>query len=297
MRFTQSALSRCAAGLFLSMSFALNAQAETAMSILENTVTTVEAQLDGRVGVVIRQIGQDELWSWRGDERFVMTSTFKVPLCGAILAAAEKGQLHLEQEIAIHPSDLIPHAPVTEQHLDAPMSIADLCLATIDMSDNTAANLLIETLGGPEAVTAFFRSIGDNESRLDRYEPELNLAAEGDLRDTTTPLAMAETLEALLFGDQLSNHSRALLADWMGKGGVTATLLRDKLPQGWTIYDKSGGGSNSRSLIAVATSADETPWVISIYLADMEQDFSTRTQALQSIAAAVANVIKNELQD
>lgn len=156
MRFTQSALSRCAAGLLLSMSFALTAQAETALEALEQTVSAVEEQLSGRVGVVIRQAGQDPLWSWRGDERFVMTSTFKVPLCGAVLAAADQDHLDLEQKIEIKPSDLIPHAPVTEQHLDAPMAIADLCMATIDMSDNTAANLLIKALGGPEKVTDFF---------------------------------------------------------------------------------------------------------------------------------------------
>lgn len=293
MRFTQSALSRCAAGLLLSMSFALTAQAETALEALEQTVSAVEEQLSGRVGVVIRQAGQDPLWSWRGDERFVMTSTFKVPLCGAVLAAADQDHLDLEQKIEIKPSDLIPHAPVTEQHLDAPMAIADLCMATIDMSDNTAANLLIKALGGPEKVTDFFRSLGDSESRLDRYEPELNLAAESDLRDTTTPLAMAHTLETLLIEDFLAANSRALLGEWMGKGGVTATLLRDKLPEGWTVYDKSGGGSDSRSLIAVAATAGESPWVISIYLADMEHDFTTRNSALQRIAAAVAKVIKN----
>lgn len=293
MRLTQSALSRCAAGLLLSMSFALNAQAETALTTLEQTITAVEKQLDGRVGIVLRQVGHDELWSWRSDERFVMASTFKAPLCGAVLAAADQGQLRLEQDIEVKPSDLVPYAPVTEQHLNAPMAIADLCMATIDMSDNTAANLLIKALGGPEAVTQFFRSLGDNDSRLDRYEPELNLADEGDLRDTTTPLAMAQTLETLLFTDHLSDHSRALLGDWMSKGGVTATLLRDKLPDGWTVYDKSGGGNNSRNLIAVATSPSEIPWVISIYMADMEHDFATRNNALQSIAAAVAEVIKN----
>jgi len=293
MRFTQSALSRCAAGLLLSMYFPLTAQAETALEALEQAVTAVEEQLDGRVGVVMRQVGHDELWSWRSDERFVMASTFKAPLCGAILAAADRGQLRLEKEIEIKPSDLVPYAPVTEQHLDEPMAITDLCVATIDMSDNTAANLLIKALGGPEAVTQFFRSLGDNESRLDRYEPELNLAAEGDLRDTTTPRAMAQTLETLLFTDHLSEGSRALLGDWMRKGGVTATLLRDKLPDGWTVYDKSGGGDNSRNLIAVATSPSETPWVISIYMADMEHDFATRNSALQRIAAAVAEAIKN----
>ncbi|MBX8827736.1 serine hydrolase, partial [Ochrobactrum sp. SFR4] len=126
---------------------------------------------------------------------------------GAVLAAADQDHLDLEQKIEIKPSDLIPHAPVTEQHLDAPMAIADLCMATIDMSDNTAANLLIKALGGPEKVTDFFRSLGDSESRLDRYEPELNLSAESDLRDTTTPLAMAHTLETLLIEDFLAANS------------------------------------------------------------------------------------------
>lgn len=292
MRFTQSALSRCAAGLLLGMTFVCSAHAQTAVAALEETVATIKAELDGRVGVVLRRAGQEPLWSWRGDERFVMTSTFKVPLCGAVLGAVEQGQLRLDQDIEIRPADLVVHAPVTEQHLDAPMAIAELCMATIDMSDNTAANLLIRELGGPQAVTDFFRHLGDGESRLDRYEPELNIAAEGDLRDTTTPLAMAEMLERLVLGDHLSPASRAILGEWMSHGGVTATLLRDKLPQDWAVYDKSGGGNDSRSLIAIVTTAAQTPWDITIYMADMEHDFATRNSALQRLATAVAEVIQ-----
>lgn len=87
------------------------------------------------------------------------------------------------------------YAPVTEKHVDGTMNIGVLCLASIDQSDNTAAHLVIKSPGGPNAVTSSLRGFGDPISRLHRYEPDLSLAKKDDLRDTTTPQAMADLLE------------------------------------------------------------------------------------------------------
>ena len=173
------------------------------------------------------------------------------------------------------------------------MSLADLCLAAIDLSDNTAANMLLDHIGGPQAVTEFFRQTGDEVSRLDRREPELNEFVPGDPRDTTTPAAMTKMLRGLLLGNVLSPSSREQLVEWMSIGGVTSNLLRADASKDWLILDKSGSGSHPRNIIAVVVPEGGAPWVVSIFISDVDADFETRNTALQQIGGAVMSVIRN----
>ena len=137
------------------------AQAEDATARLAETVRGLEERLDARIGVFIRDSGSDWQWGHREDERFLMASTFKSVLCGAVLEQAEQGALALDEPVEIRAADILSYAPVTETRQGGTMTIGELCLATADMSDNTAANLLLARLGGPQAVTAFLRGIGD----------------------------------------------------------------------------------------------------------------------------------------
>ncbi len=270
---------------------ALPALAQTPQNTLRETVQSVEDTLDARVGLVIRRIGTDWSWSHRGDERVLMTSTFKALLCGAILARADAGTLDLDETLAITPSDLQDYAPVTEARVGTFMSISDLCLATIDLSDNIAANLLIDRLGGPDAVTEFLRSMADEVGRLDRREPELNTASADGMWDTSTPDAMASSLETLLLGDVLSLPSRAQLREWMDLGGVTGGLLRAYVPDTWDVADKSGASANSRSLIAMVSPDEGAPYFVAIYISDAEVGFVRRNAALIELSAAVADLL------
>ncbi|WP_371999087.1 class A beta-lactamase [Tistrella mobilis] len=285
------------AGLALGLLLATPALAETpkthmAETRLADTVSRIEDQLDARIGLVLHDTGRGWSWDHRADERFLMNSTVKMPICGAILAGVDAGRISLDETLPIRRADLLSYAPVTEPRAGTAMSIADLCFATLDQSDNTAANLLIARLGGPAAVTQFFRSIGDPVSRLDRLEPDLNSAPPGDPRDTTSPAAMAATMETLLLGHGLTPASRAQLTEWMRHGGVTGALLRKSAPADWQIADKSGAGDTTRNLVALITPPDRAPWIAAIYLADAETDFATRNKALAEIGAAVVAVIK-----
>jgi beta-lactamase class A len=148
------------------------------------------------------------------DERFVMCSTFKASLAACILARVDKNQTRLDELIAYGPDDLLEYAPVAKQNLEkGAMSMADMCEAVVELSDNTCANALLARVGGPSALTAFWRSIGDVVSRLDHNEPELNRSPPGDPHDT--PAAMASNLRSLIFGNVLSLNSRERLTDWM----------------------------------------------------------------------------------
>jgi len=291
MRLTASSMSQMAAGFALGLSLAGASLAETPVEALAATVAQIESQFDSRVGITIVDTGSDFTWSHRDDERFLMNSAVKVPICGAVLARADVGNLALSQKLPVQQSDLVDYAPVAERHVGGDMTIAELCLAAIDQSDNTAANLLIDHLGGPQVVTGYFRDLGDPVSRLDRYEPALNSFAPGDPRDTTTPAAFAESLRRMLLGDALSPASRNQLAEWMRHGGVTGKLLRRDAPAGWRILDKSGSGSHNRNIVAVINPDDAAPWIVTIFLSDMDADFATRDAALQRIGSDVVALI------
>jgi beta-lactamase class A len=196
----------------------------------------MEQRLGGRLGV----------WSssglvWRADERFLMCSTFKGLLAGAVLAKVDAGTENLERMIPYGPADLLEYAPVTRAHVsEGRLPVHTLCEAAVEVSDNTAANLLLAATGGPAALTGFIRTLGDGVTRLDRNEPTLNVA-DGE-KDTTSPKAIAASYGRLVLGEKLKPASKALLADWMVKGTTGTTKLRARLPEGWRAGDKTGNG-------------------------------------------------------
>ncbi len=191
----------------LAMLLAPPLQAET----VADAARAVEAHYGGRVGVMLRAPGGDPLAEWRADERFPVSSTVKVPLCGAVLARVDGGKKQMGQLLSYATRDLVEYSPVTEVYAGTGMTVADLCAAAITLSDNSAANFLLATLGGPEGFTGFLRVIGDWTTRLDRRETALNAGLPGDPRDTTTPAAITSTLATLLFSGVLSPASRTQL--------------------------------------------------------------------------------------
>ncbi len=244
----------------------------------------------GRIGVSAVNTANDVWIHYRAEERFPVTSTFKVIAVAAILKLSVKDANLLQQIIKYAESDLVSWSPVTEKNVSEGMSIAALCAATIQYSDNTAANLLMKVLGGPEAVTQFARSIGDDTFRLDRWETELNSAIPEDLRDTTTPKAMARSLRQLVLGDVLPEAQRTQLQNWL-KGNTTGDAsIRASVPKDWTVADKTGGGAyGTTNDIAVLWPPKGAPIVVAIYFTHNTQDAPSRKDV---IAAATALLIK-----
>ncbi|MGD9620446.1 MAG: class A beta-lactamase [Mycolicibacterium sp.] len=201
----------------------------------------MERQYGLTIGLSATDLRSGRRLAHRADERFAMCSTFKAYAAAAVLRSSERGELALTDTVAIEPDDILAHSPVTERQVGSSMTLADLCRAALQQSDNAAANALLRVLGGPWAITEFARSIGDEESRLDRWEPELNSAVPGDLRDTTTPAAIGLGFRNLLAGDALELSGRQQLEDWM-RGNETSSM-RAGLPAGWTTADKTGGGA------------------------------------------------------
>jgi beta-lactamase class A len=245
----------------------------------------IETRLDLRVGLFVIDIGSGRVLGYRQDERFAMASTFKTLACAAALAS---GEAVLSRTTRIEKADLRPHSPVTEMRVGESLSTRDLCAITLRTSDNAAANAILTSIGGPPALTRFLRSSGDDTTRLDRYEPELNAATPGDPRDTTTPRAMAETLQRLLMGGALAPGARAQLEDWMAANAVADRLLRAVLPNGWSIADRSGaGGNGTRGVIALVRRPTGAPLVVAIYMDGRSHPLETRDAAIAEIGAAI----------
>ncbi|QOG16388.1 MULTISPECIES: class A beta-lactamase [Bradyrhizobium] len=207
-----------------------------------------ERESGGRIGLYAENLATGARLAWRADERFVMCSTFKASLAACVLARVDRGDEQLAAMIPYGQADLLDYAPVAKQNLAAgKMSVTDMCKAIVELSDNTCANLLLARVGGPAALTAFWRSLGDATSRLDHNEPELNRSPPGDPRDTTTPAAMAGNLKRLIVGEALSPASRAQLTEWMVNCKTGANRLRGGLPAGWKIGDKTGNNGRDAS--------------------------------------------------
>lgn len=277
------------ATLVLAANLISPAGAET----VTDTAARLEAELGGRVGVVLQELGAAPVAEYRADERFPLASTFKALVCGAVLARVDAGEEDLARIIAYGPEVLVVYSPVAEKYAGQGMTVGNLCEATITLSDNTAGNLLLDSIGGPKGLTEFLRETGDTVTRLDRWEPELNEALSGDVRDTTTPRAMLATMERLLFSDLLTSASRAQLEGWMIADQVADQLIRASLPEGWTIGDKTGAGERgSRSIVAVIRPPHGGPWLATIYLTGNEADMKTHNRAIAKIGAAMVETIK-----
>jgi beta-lactamase class A len=233
----------------------------------EELMKTLERRTGGRIGVYARNLDTGAQIAWRADERFVMCSTFKASLAACVLSRVDKGQETLGRVVHYTKADLAEYAPTTTAHVAAGgLPVGELCKAAVELSDNTAANLLLAQIGGPAALTAFWRSIGDTTSRLDHNEPMLNRSPPGDPHDTTTPRAMAENLQRMVLGKALSPASRERLTDWMIACSTGANRLRAGLPKAWMVGDKTGNnGKDAAGDIAVAWPKPGAPVLICVY--------------------------------
>jgi beta-lactamase class A len=268
-----------------------SAQTEDGFPGLRGAFARIEATCGGRLGVAVLDTGSGQRTGHRQDERFPLTSTFKVLLAGAVLARVDAGRDSLDRRIRFAKDDLVAWSPVTETAVGGDgMTLAALCEAIMTISDNTAANLLLRVTGGPEGLTAHLRSLGDDVTRLDRIETTLNEARPGDPRDTTTPAAMLETLRTLTLGTALSPASRGRLVGWMRANRTGDTRLRAKLPPSWQVADRTGGGGHNTSNVIGLLWPPEgrAPLVVTAYLTEGPAEGAVRDAALAEVGAAIA---------
>ena len=248
-------------------------------------LSAFEARHGGRLGFVAHDTGSNRLVAWRGDERFVYCSTFKLYLSAATLQRIQAGEERLDRAIPITAADMVSHAPVTEPALGSTLTTEQLMKAVVEVSDNPAANILIRELGGLDALRAWYRSIGDNSTTVDRLEPIMN-RLDGD-KDTITPVQSAANLHHLLVeaGSPLTPASRTRLMHWMFASPTGAARIKAGLPAGWQVAHKTGtGGYGPTNDIGIAYPRVGEPVVIAAYY--HATSASTETQRDAVIAAA-----------
>ncbi len=261
----------------------------------KRALAALEQKSGGRLGVCAIDTASGRTLMHRGDERFAMCSTFKLPLATAILQRADQGKLNLDTVVAYGKADMVPYAPVTEKNLaNGGMTIRELVEAAQTTSDNVAANLLLKQIGGPTGFTQFFRDIGDEVTRLDRFEPDMNGGGvAGDERDTTTPAAMAATVAKIFGKGLLADDSRALLTQWMIDTKTGLKRVRAGLPQDWKAGDKTGTAMDGKfgkyNDVAVAWPSDRAPIVVASYF-NVPQTSDAIEDRYQAVHAEVGRI-------
>ncbi|TDG09841.1 class A beta-lactamase [Paraburkholderia guartelaensis] len=299
-RFTMTVLGSAIAGVASQAFGATAGQAPEAgaapVDAVEKQLAAIEAQAGGRLGVAMLDTANGHVRGWRMHERFPMCSTFKVLLASAVLTRKDHGKEDLARKIVYSTAQVVSYSPVSGPRAgsgdNAGMTVAELCEAALTRSDNTAANLLLESIGGPPAITAFARSIGDPVTRLDRNETTLNEAIPGDPRDTTMPAAMVANLRELLLGERLSAASREQLIAWLVANKTGDARLRAGLPKDWRVGDKTGTGDHGTANdVAIVWPTGRAPILVTTYLTGaMHASSAQRDAAIARVGVWMASL-------
>jgi len=254
-------------------------------------LSALESSALGRLGVQILDTATGQEYGYRSDERFLMLSSFKLLASAFVLHRVDARLDSLERSIPYTRGDLVTWSPVTERQVErGRMTLAELCAATITTSDNTAANLILSSYGGPAALTAYARQLGDTVTRLDRTEPELNVPHPHEALDTTTPRAMLHTMHRVVLGDALSPKSRKLLQRWLVANTTGGRRLRAGLPTDWRVGDKTGTSQSDANDIGVAWPPGRRPLLVTAYLAESKKDGDVRETTLAAVGKLVYEI-------
>ncbi|HLW34195.1 MAG TPA: class A beta-lactamase [Chthoniobacterales bacterium] len=271
--------------LVLALEIAISAKASEPQ--LDKRIAQIEKQC--RIGLVAIDSATGRRIENRPNERFLMCSTFKLLAAAAVLQRVDRGDENLDRYVRYTQKDILAYAPVTKQHLaEGGMKLGALCEAAIEQSDNTAGNLLLQAIGGPPALTKFARSIGDDVTRFDRIEPELNIAKAGEELDTTSPRAMCGDVVRLITTDVLSEKSRNLLQGWLLKNETGEALIRAGVPRDWRVGDKTGrSGQGETNDVAILYVPNGVRIFVALYVDAPSVADDERSKILASVAREI----------
>ena len=280
-------------GITEKAAFSASADANQGTKNIQARLHELEVAAQGRLGVHIFDTASGQEYGYRSDERFMMLSSFKLLASALVLQRVDSGLESLERRIIVTKNDIIPWSPITEKNIGGVgMTLAQLCEATITTSDNAAANLILASYGGPASLTAFARQLGDNISRLDRTEPELNLKSADGLMDTTSPRAMLHSMKKVVLDDALSTRSRAYLQYWLLGNTTGGKRLKAGLPSAWKIGDKTGTNATDANDIGVIWPPERPPVLVAAYLADSQASSAVKETTIAAVGALAHDLLR-----
>ncbi len=269
------------------------AGADAPAASFQHEVRRIETASGGRLGVAVLDTASGARHGYREDERFPMCSTFKLLAAALVLARVDQGRERLDRRVEVRAQDIVDYSPATQPRIGgAPMTMAELCETAVTLSDNTAANLMLASFGGPRGLSAYLRTLGDDKTRLDRIEPQLNEATPGDPRDTTTPAAMLGSLHRIALGDALSPASREQMNRWLLANKTGDARLRALLPPGWRVGDKTGtGGHGTHNDVGVLwPPGGRAPLLVCGYLTGTTAPVAVRERTLAEVGRLAASL-------
>ncbi|MET3504105.1 class A beta-lactamase [Halalkalibacter oceani] len=261
---------------------------EKSESSMEDIFTQLEEEYEARLGIYALDTATGETVAYRSEERFIYASAHKPLAVGVLLQ--QKSIEELDELITYSPDDLVNYNPITENHVESGMTLKELSDASIRYSDNTAANLIFHEIGGPEGFKEGLRAVGDHVTEPENIEPELNHVEPGETRDTSTPEALATSLQEFALGDALPAEKQDLLIDWLKRNTTGDALIRAGVPEGWEVGDKTGAGAyGTRNDIAIIWPPGQEPIILAILSSKDEQDAAYDDEL---IARATEEVMK-----
>ncbi|OJE44106.1 class A beta-lactamase [Bacillus proteolyticus] len=259
--------------------------------ISNQSFVKLEKDYDAKLGIYALDTGTNQTVTYRSDERFAYASTHKALAVGALLQ--KKSIENLDQIIKYTSKDLVNYNPITEKYVDTGMTLKELADASIRYSDNTAQNLILKQLGGPSEFKKSLRDIGDTVTNPERFEPELNEVQPGDTRDTSTPKALATSLQAYALGDILSIEKRNFLIDLMKRNTTGDNLIRAGVPGEWEVADKTGSGSyGTRNDIAIIWPPNKKPIILAILSNHAKEDAKYDDKLIANATKIVLDSLK-----
>ncbi|MEB9624875.1 class A beta-lactamase, partial [Bacillus cereus] len=260
-------------------------------TLQQNPFAKLEKEYDAKLGIYALDTGTNQTVFYRSDDRFAFASTSKSLAVGALLR--QNSIEALDERITYTREDLSNYNPITEKHVDTGMTLKELADASVRYSDSTAHNLILKKLGGPSAFEKILREIGDTVTISERFEPELNEVNPGETHDTSTPKAIAKTLQSFTLGTVLPSEKRELLVDWMKRNTTGDKLIRAGVPKGWEVADKTGAGSyGTRNDIAVIWPPNKKPIVLAILSNHDKEDAEYDDKLIADATKTVLNILK-----
>jgi beta-lactamase class A len=251
----------------------------------------LEEKFDAKLGVFALDTGTNQTVAYHPDERFAYASTHKALAVGALLQ--QKSIEELNQRITYTSEDLVNYNPITEKHVDTGMTLKELSDASLRYSDNTAANLIFKQMGGPAGFKRALEEIGDNVTKPEQIEPDLNEVNPGETHDTSTPRALATSLQAFTLGDALPTEKRELLIDWMKRNTTGDALIRAGVPKGWEVADKTGAGSyGTRNDISIIWPPKGDPIVLAVLSSRDKKDAEYNDDLIAETTKEVIKALK-----
>ncbi|MGQ8826810.1 class A beta-lactamase BlaIII [Bacillus sp. NA_146.1] len=251
----------------------------------------LEKEYNAKLGIYALDTGTNQTVAYHANDRFAFASTSKSLAAGALLR--QNSIEALDERITYKREDLSNYNPITEKHLDTGMTLKELADASVRYSDSTAHNLILKKLGGPSAFEKILREIGDTVTNSERFEPELNEVNPEETHDTSTPEAIAKTLQSFTLGTVLPSEKRELLVDWMKRNTTGDKLIRAGVPKGWEVADKTGAGSyGTRNDIAIIWPPNKKPIVLAILSNHDKEDAEYDDKLIAEATKIVLDTLK-----